>query len=141
MREKEKYPVKRKLDAYILFIKIKKKCKEKIGSLGVIEFTPGYYLYIGSGKKNLMERLKRHLRMKKRNFWHIDYLLSNANVSILDIYITYLSEDEIFTILKKQKEIHPLFDKFGSSDTSNSTHFFSVGKKSTLENILDKIEN
>lgn len=133
--------VKRKLNTYILFIKVKKKCKEKIGSLGTKEFTPGYYLYIGSGKKNLMERLKRHLRMKKRNFWHIDYLLTNTNVGILDIFITYLSEDEIFTILKVQKEIRPCFDKFGSSDTSNSTHFFSVDKKSSFENILEVIEN
>jgi Uri superfamily endonuclease len=132
--------MKQKLSAYILFIRVKKKCRVGIGSLGVKEFKRGYYLYIGSGKKNLMERLKRHLKMKKKNFWHIDYLLKNSNVSILDIYITYLSEDEIFSVLKRQRNITPFLENFGSGDTSNLTHFFSVDKKESLVSILCKIE-
>jgi Uri superfamily endonuclease len=121
--------MKQKLSAYILFIRVKKKCRVGIGSLGVKEFKRGYYLYIGSGKKNLMERLK-----------HIDYLLKNSNVSILDIYITYLSEDEIFSVLKRQRNITPFLENFGSGDTSNLTHFFSVDKKESLVSILCKIE-
>ena len=46
----------------------------------------GYYTYTGSalgkGASSLRHRISRHLRKKKRKFWHTDYLLANENVSV-----------------------------------------------------------
>ena len=130
----------RRLNAYILFIKIKKKLQSKIGTLGLNEFPEGYYVYIGSGKKNLMDRIKRHLRMKKKKFWHIDYLLSNIDVAIIDIYITYLKEDEVVELMENQKGVIPFSEGFGSSDTENSTHLFRLKKESIITRIIDSVE-
>lgn len=52
--------------AYVLYISIKKNCKIKIGSLGVIEFSAGTYVYIGSAmglhSTSLNNRISRHVR-------------------------------------------------------------------------------
>ena len=40
----------------------------------------GLYAYVDSAQTNLEQRIKRHIRKKRRLFWHIDYLL-NDNVA------------------------------------------------------------
>ena len=40
----------------------------------------GWYVYVGSAKRNLAARLARHLRHEKRVHWHIDYLRGLASV-------------------------------------------------------------
>jgi len=47
-----------------------------VGKLGKINFKKGYYLYVGSGQNSLETRIARHLKKRKKKFWHIDYLLS-----------------------------------------------------------------
>ncbi|MEM3732778.1 MAG: GIY-YIG nuclease family protein, partial [Candidatus Bathyarchaeia archaeon] len=67
---------------YTLIINVKKDFKTKIGSLGIIEFKKGVYLYTGSGigvSSSIEDRIKRHVTRKKKKFWHIDYLLSDDN--------------------------------------------------------------
>ena len=51
-----------------------------------MSFKKGDYFYIGSAKGCLETRLQRHLRKEKRIFWHIDYLLENQKVKILQIW-------------------------------------------------------
>ncbi|MCS6880158.1 MAG: GIY-YIG nuclease family protein [Oscillochloridaceae bacterium] len=49
----------------------------RIGKLGVFDFAPGLYLYVGSafGAGGLAGRLAHHRRIEKpRPHWHIDYL-------------------------------------------------------------------
>lgn len=52
----------------------------RIGSLGMIMFPPGYYVYVGSGFGSLDARIRRHLRSEKKMRWHIDHLLSDTEV-------------------------------------------------------------
>ena len=61
----------------------------KVGKKYNIDFNRGYYIYIGSALNGIECRVSRHLRNDKKLFWHIDYLLSNKNVIIKNIY--YLS--------------------------------------------------
>ena len=55
--------------SYLLFIKIKKPIRIKIGALGREGFDKGYYVYVGSSMNNLNKRIQRHLEtseLKKR---------------------------------------------------------------------------
>jgi Uri superfamily endonuclease len=49
-----------------------------VGSLGMFEFNPGIYVYLGSarGPGGIRARLGRHLKGGDRLHWHIDYLKS-----------------------------------------------------------------
>jgi sugar fermentation stimulation protein A len=49
-----------------------------VGSLGTVRFRKGYYLYVGSARKDLSRRIARHRRRRKNLFWHIDYLRQRA---------------------------------------------------------------
>ena len=71
---------------YCLLIKIEKPSNIKVGKLGLISFRRGYYVYVGSALNNLEKRINRHLKAKKKKFWHIDYLLENKNVKIKDVF-------------------------------------------------------
>lgn len=46
----------------------------------------GWYVYTGSAKRNLLSRLLRHLRRRKRLHWHIDRLRAVASLRELWIW-------------------------------------------------------
>jgi len=46
---------------------------------GQIPFPAGWYVYTGSARNGLAQRVGRHLRHNKRKHWHIDYLLAVAD--------------------------------------------------------------
>jgi len=121
----------------------------KVGKKYNIDFNRGYYIYIGSALNGIECRVSRHLRNDKKLFWHIDYLLSNKNVIIKNIY--YLSIRNYSThkntnykkYFKKEcevaKSINPLtypINHFGCSDCSCKSHlFFDINNK--IKNIED----
>jgi Uri superfamily endonuclease len=117
---------------YLLTIEIVEQFTENIGAKGVITFTPGYYMYIGSamgkiGSSTILNRVKRHLRTanEKRVYWHIDYLLRNDNAQIVSILLCPSKirlECEIASELEKNAD--KLVDGFGCSDCDCSTHLF-----------------
>ena len=49
-----------------------------MGSLGEVDFSAGYYLYVGTARRALTKRLERHLRKRTTAHWHIDYLKGYA---------------------------------------------------------------
>jgi len=84
----------------------------------------------------------RHLRKQKKIFWHIDYLLQEAEIE--DILI----KPECFDECLVTHEIHRLVrrsrypvKKFGSSDCRCPGHLLYLGmdgmNTETLENTLD----
>jgi len=50
-------------------------------------FPAGFYIYTGSAKRNLLHRTARHLTIKHKRRWHIDYLLGSDRARILDVVI------------------------------------------------------
>ncbi|HAR46263.1 MAG TPA: hypothetical protein DCS05_08885 [Nitrospiraceae bacterium] len=46
----------------------------EIGDLGKMRFRKGYYLYTGSAKADLTQRIERHRRITTKVQGHIDYL-------------------------------------------------------------------
>ena len=73
------------MQSYQLFINVTKEINLKVGKLGRFIFPTGTYVYTGSAKKNIDKRIERHLSKKKKLHWHIDYLLNNDAVQIIDI--------------------------------------------------------
>jgi sugar fermentation stimulation protein A len=60
---------------YLLVLEIPEDREVTVGSLGNIRFGKGWYVYAGSARKNLEQRVSRHLRkVRKQKHWHIDYL-------------------------------------------------------------------
>ena len=54
-----------------------------VGKLGALDFSAGYYLYIGSafGSGGLPARLAYHAKRRKtRRHWHIDYLREHGEL-------------------------------------------------------------
>ena len=71
--------------AYQLVIEIEKEIEIDAGALGICRFPAGRYIYTGSAVKNLDQRISRHLRNEKKLHWHVDYLLANQNVTIVEV--------------------------------------------------------
>jgi len=67
--------------SYVLIIKMEHPKRIRIGRLGDIDFSRGFYAYVGSALNGLERRIERHLGKRKKTFWHIDYLLEEADVA------------------------------------------------------------
>ena len=111
---------------YVLIIKINTSLNLRIGALGKISFPVGTYAYVGSAQGSIESRVKRHLRKEKRLFWHIDYLLADAAVEVVQVY--YLDgnktcECRTAQLITKHSEPVP---NFGCSDCHCNTHLFRL---------------
>jgi sugar fermentation stimulation protein A len=109
--------------AYLLIMELKRPRRIEIGSLGNIRFEKGWYIYVGSAMANLSKRVARHLRMRKKLHWHIDYLRQVAdNVTALPIRS---STREECMIAAKLSGIYGIGSEgFGSSDCHCPAHLF-----------------
>ena len=113
---------------------MKKNIKKYVGRLGEVPLKKGLYLYVGSAQGGLEKRIFRHLSKNKRKFWHIDYLLEDDNVEIVEIYYKELSKEwECKTASLISGE--PILG-FGSSDCTCKSHLFRVEKYE-----IEKLEN
>jgi Uri superfamily endonuclease len=107
--------------SYILSLYLDRKREIEIGRLGKFLFKRGNYLYVGSAKRNIEKRIERHLKTRKKIFWHIDYLLQYAKVR--EIWVSEKEESNIARILESLLEI-PVAG-FGSSDKRHDkSHLF-----------------
>jgi Uri superfamily endonuclease len=122
---------------YFLLINCKRSQSIQIGKLGLIDFTRGFYLYIGSALNGIGRRVSRHLRVKKNNFWHIDYLLSKRYVNIEKVYCLESDKKIECQIAEKLGGAAESIEGFGSSDCRCRSHLFFLGDwKRGWENFL-----
>ncbi|MEO0128494.1 MAG: GIY-YIG nuclease family protein [candidate division WOR-3 bacterium] len=123
--------------SYILLINNSKTQKIYIGKLGGLKFCKGYYSYLGSAKKNIFQRIKRHLSKDKKIFWHIDYFLTNKSIKIKEIWIG--SSRECKMAQQFLKHGFQYINRFGSSDCGCPSHLFILDKNMIrIKNILKK---
>ncbi|MDG6995962.1 MAG: GIY-YIG nuclease family protein [Nitrososphaerota archaeon] len=116
---------------YQLVIRLRGKHVIDVGHLGRFAFPAGYYVYTGSARRSLEARIARHLRMKKRLRWHIDYLLGQARVvEVKRHHGGRLSECELNRQLPGRDAVAP---GFGSSDCRCSTHLFRFQRNPNRE--------
>ena len=111
--------------SYILILRIGKQEKIEIGKLGWMKFREGFYLYVGSARKNLTQRMGRHGRLTKNLFWHVDYLRAKGEFhAVLPIRTADDLECEIAQSLKKIADWE--VPGFGSSDCGCPSHLFGM---------------
>lgn len=111
--------------SYILVLHLSTKQKILIGKLGILSFPKGFYLYVGSAMGSLTARLRRHMRMDKKDHWHIDYLRAlSDSCYALPIRSSEPLECELAEALRKVA--HWRVPGFGSTDCSCETHLFGM---------------
>ncbi|MFO7710912.1 MAG: GIY-YIG nuclease family protein [Candidatus Woesearchaeota archaeon] len=120
---------------YCLLITIKRPIMEKIGSLGIVPFSKGTYLYVGSAKNGLDKRIKRHLSKDKKRYWHIDYLLANPSVVLDKVFYTEKREECAFA--RQVSKNAYLTNGFGCSDCRCKSHLFRLTSKKLLDELTE----
>lgn len=110
---------------YIIILHLAEDRTITVGSLGKIFFPAGYYLYVGTAAKNLLARMKRHLRKRKKFHWHIDYLRDQAEgCTALAIRTSSKLEHEVARAVSQLADWQ--VPRFGSSDCDCETHLFGM---------------
>ncbi len=101
----------------------------QVGSLGEVSLEPGWYLYVGSARRHLDARLRRHLRPEKRRRWHIDYLLTGDALTIQEIWVGEgMAECRLAASLLALPEVTIPKPRLGASDCRCPAHFFRYGR-------------
>jgi len=120
--------------SYVLLIKLPNRRDIRVGGLGVLEFESGYYAYAGSALNGLEARIKRHLKSKKKVFWHIDYLLEFA--MICDIYCKLAEKREECDMAREMEANFESIKNFGSGDCRCRSHLFYSEHENHLNDVI-----
>jgi len=125
-----------KAKTYIIVFRIIKDVRVCVGRLNELPFRRGFYLYIGSAKKNLEARIRRYTQKTKNVFWHIDYLLSLRSCRIVHILIGPGIQECAFA-RRLLRHGYRYVAHFGSSDCNCKSHLFFVNNLFFLKSLLD----
>ena len=129
---------------YTLIIFLSRETRLNVGKLGVQKFPKGYYTYTGSalgkGATSLKRRVSRHSRKRKRNLWHIDFLLANENATVTAVVAAETNkkfECNMNRYIKREGKAKIPVKGFGSSDCKENceSHLLYFGE----EDIKSKI--
>jgi Uri superfamily endonuclease len=60
---------------YLFLVRLLEPVRLSVGAIGEHELPAGWYVYTGRARRNLMQRVRRHFRPRKRVRWHIDRLI------------------------------------------------------------------
>jgi sugar fermentation stimulation protein A len=113
--------------SYLLVLRLPEETRIAVGGLGRLHLRSGFYVYVGSAAKNLTARLKRHRRLTKKAFWHIDYLRAASELrAVLPVRSADRLECEIAWALRGLADW--VVPGFGSSDCSCPSHLFGMGE-------------
>ncbi|MDC7221366.1 MAG: DNA/RNA nuclease SfsA [Spirochaetales bacterium] len=126
----EKLPLhNRDEGVYLMLLEVEEESTVTVGSLGERVFPAGWYIYVGSARKNLTKRMERHVRKRKKYHWHLDYLRSKAStVKAVPIRTAESAEcllaasmDELFPL---EASLSKTLLGFGCSDCDCDRHLF-----------------
>jgi len=113
--------------SYLIILRLKNARRCLIGGLGEVRFKKGYYLYVGSSRTNLTQRIARHRRLIKRHHWHIDYLRSVAEFyAALPVRASVNLECDIARALNRIADWN--VKGFGSSDCVCESHLVGMAE-------------
>ncbi len=113
--------------SYLLILNLKRDRHLLVGELGEVKFRRGYYIYVGSAKKNLTKRIERHRRLLKRYHSHIDFLRGAADFHVaLPIRASEDLECGLAAALEKITDWE--VKRFGSSDCDCKSHLFGMSE-------------
>jgi len=131
---------------YTLIIRSTERRKVPVGKHLSVSFQRGLYLYTGSalgqGSSSLEGRIGRHLSREKKNFWHIDRVLSSDSAHVVSVIFAKTpskAECKVNTALLRDSGIDALAKGIGSSDCRCESHFLMA--KCTLGVLRQKVRS
>jgi len=124
---------------YALVIAVPKNIVLDAGALHHVPLEKGFYVYVGSAQTSIEKRIARHLRKTKRRFWHIDYLLSVEDVSVVGVFQTQGPKSEECEVAKRLDRVGTAVSKFGSSDCHCRSHLFRVENHEFLRDWMNEL--
>ena len=123
---------------YCLIIENNENKDVKIGKLNKINFKKGIYIYVGSGRNSLIPRLKRHMSKNKKLHWHIDYLLKEESINIIEILFTISNEKLECKMSKLISKSRDVVNNFGCSDCTCPSHLIYFKKKKEAIDCIER---
>lgn len=120
--------------AYGLLIRLPRRFRGPVGTLGVVTLHRGRYLYLGSayGPGGLAARLRRHLRADKRLHWHVDHLTVAGRIERVFV-LPGGRECDLVERALGLPAIHVPVAGFGSSDCRRcSAHLLALPKDTAV---------
>ena len=123
---------------YQLLIEMPSAKRIKVGSLGMIKFEAGHYVYTGSAKNSLPRRLSRHFSRDKVKFWHIDYLLQLGEIIAYNMeQFSPGLECRLNKMTRARLPGSKYISGFGSSDCNCPSHliYAGSGKRHSLPSV------
>lgn len=108
---------------YMIVLRLKAPKTIAVGSLGPVPFAEGYYVYVGSAKKNLDQRMAHHRVLRKKMHWHMDYLRKETDfVGAIPIRTCDDLEHDLARALSEIADWD--VPEFGCSDCHCRSHLF-----------------
>ena len=121
---------------YVLIIQLNRNIETNVGTLGNVHFRKGYYAYAGSAQNSLETRIRRHFKIEKRKFWHIDYFLDSPETRIIKTYISKANKEQECEIAGQLSKVGNSIAGFGSSDCKCKSHLVRIEGYDALCNLL-----
>ncbi|MDL1955675.1 MAG: GIY-YIG nuclease family protein [Candidatus Desulfofervidus auxilii] len=123
--------IPRQKGVYALILRAEEKRFIVVGNRGGYLIKPGFYAYIGSAQRGLAIRLKRHLNLKKKKHWHIDYLLDYTQPIAVIVSIT--SKRIECQVAQSLLPLLSFLPGFGVSDCRCKSHLYYHPSLKVLE--------
>lgn len=124
---------------YLLILYLDKDKLVEIGTKGIMNFPQGYYVYIGSAKRNLEQRIRRHRHLRKKMHWHIDYLRQESEfIGVIPIRTKRDFEHLLAAAISDIADWE--IKGFGCTDCSCKSHLFGFYENPLHIKAFTKIE-
>lgn len=124
---------------YMIILQLEEDKTISVGSLGDIHFPKGFYVYVGSARKNLDQRIAHHRALRKRRHWHMDYLRSACRfVGAIPIRTREDLEHKLAHALSQIAGW--TIENFGCTDCRCRSHLFGFAENPMHERDFIKIE-
>lgn len=111
---------------YVILTYVPRRTELRVGHLGIVAVSRGWYAYVGSAAVARRARVARHLRAEKALRWHADYLLQpfpGRGAWLLD---SRLSECELVDALVADSRTERAVARFGAGDCRCAGHLLRL---------------
>ena len=121
--------------AYRLFIRLPEAATLEVGRFGPQRFEAGIYVYLGSAKRGLSQRVARHRRLAVekagRRHWHVDALLLHPHSRLVRIDTREGGDEcKMARGIQRRRESSVPLPGFGATDCRHGcpTHLFRLSE-------------
>jgi Uri superfamily endonuclease len=116
-----------KLGTYALVFSCASNARIQTGRLGMMQFQPGYYVYLGSalGPGGLRARIAHHQKPSRRPHWHIDYVRAHTQIHCIWFgYDARRREHQWARVVRTMRHARAPLLAFGASDCDCRSHLY-----------------